>query len=146
VTRDPLTGLRANPPFKSAVPHRAAIWIDVDQFKALNDRAGHAAGDQAIVEIARAIRGVAGDDCTWRAGGDEFLVTLPGSWGGDAPALAARIRSAVEATGTGLTVSVGVAVAEEASGSDARSLIKRAEDCQRGAKGLGRNAVSDRSP
>jgi PleD family two-component response regulator len=43
-------------------------------------------------------------------------------------------------------VSVGVAVAEEASGADARSLIERAEDCQRGAKGLGRNAVSDRSP
>jgi diguanylate cyclase (GGDEF)-like protein len=144
VTRDPLTGLRAKPAFNRAVPYRAAIWVDVDHLKALNDRAGNAAGDQAIVEIARAIRGFTGDDSTWRAGGDEFLVTLPGSWEGDALALGARIRSAVEATG--LTVSVGVAVAEEPSGSDVRSLIDRAEACQRGAKGLGRNAVSDRSP
>jgi two-component system, cell cycle response regulator len=130
--------------FERAVPYRAAIWIDVDHMHALNDRVGFAAGDRAIAEIARALRDVAGDEYTYRASGDEFLVALPAGWDGDVTALGERIRDAVEAAGVGLTVSVGVP--DAASGSESGPLIDRAEDCQQHAKARGRNAVSDRSP
>ena len=132
--------------FERAVPYRAAIWIDVDHMHALNDRVGFAAGDTAIAEIARALRDVADDDYTYRASGDEFLVALPAGWDGDVTALGERIRDAVEAAGVGLTVSVGVAVADAASGSESGPLIDRAEGCQQHAKARGGNAVSDRSP
>jgi diguanylate cyclase (GGDEF)-like protein len=130
--------------FAPSRPCRAAIWIDTDHVKALNDRMGPQGGDRAIAAIGRAVRDVAGDEYMCRAPGDEFLVALPGGWSGDAVALAERIRVAVETVGPGMTVSVGVAVADETSGSESGALVDRAEHCQLQAKARGRNAVSDR--
>jgi diguanylate cyclase (GGDEF)-like protein len=90
------------------------IVLDLDDFKRINDRVGHLAGDDVLAEVAARIRGcVRSTDIGCRVGGDEFAVILPESTRGDADHLGARIERAVSAepiarAGT-LRVSVGVA-------------------------------------
>ena len=97
----------------------AVLFVDVDRFKAVNDRLGHQAGDQLLVEIARRIRlTIPPEDTLARISGDEFAV-LCEQIGDESEALGAagRLKAAVEAPlsieGRGLRpgVSVGVALA-----------------------------------
>jgi len=86
--RDPLTGLRNRhfleemaPPLLSAAERRDAtpwlLCIDLDGFKQINDRFGHQAGDEALVQAAGLIEGsVRAADIVFRTGGDEFVVLL----------------------------------------------------------------------
>ena len=136
MTRDPLTGLRTARDLAGEEGSVVAIWIDIDHVKRLCDRDGHLAGDGAIATIARVIREVAGDGGTYRTGGDEFLVLMPGGVRDAGAELAERIRSAVAAAAV-LTISAGVAC-----GADVGEAWVRAEACVMSAKQAGRNAVS----
>jgi diguanylate cyclase (GGDEF)-like protein len=91
----------------------SVLLIDVDHFKTINDRFGHAAGDDALQKVARSIhQTVRVYDILGRYGGDEFLVVLPQTDGDHAMAIAERIREAVATVGDlpgniRLTLSIG---------------------------------------
>jgi diguanylate cyclase (GGDEF)-like protein/PAS domain S-box-containing protein len=76
----------------------AVMFIDLDQFKIVNDTCGHAAGDELLKQVARTIRDALGaDDLLARLGGDEFGVILPQIEIAEAAATAERLRAAVAA-------------------------------------------------
>jgi diguanylate cyclase (GGDEF)-like protein len=91
-----------------------AFALDLDGFKAVNDRYGHQAGDEVLVEVASALRRVVrAQDTVVRVGGDEFCVLAPETDRYAATQLARRLRDAVAAAVVGigpLSVSVGFAL------------------------------------
>lgn len=79
-----------------APKHGALLVIDVDHFKAVNDRFGHDMGDEALKLVANTISAtVRGTDLVGRFGGEEFCVFIPGQPADRIPVIAERIRSAV---------------------------------------------------
>ena len=106
--RDPLTGLYNRRYFDETLAaevkraHRydrqlALIFMDLDDFKAINEELGHLGGDAVLVGIAERLRSVIrGADIAARVGGDEFAVILPESSGDDAQRLFRRLQSAIE--------------------------------------------------
>ena len=92
----------------------AVLMMDLDRFKAYNDRHGHPAGDALLHQVATAIYGAArSSDLVYRYGGDEFALILPGTTAAQAARVANRIRSAVARLTIGdpapVTITVGVA-------------------------------------
>lgn len=126
----------------------AALAIDVDHFKRVNDRHGHAAGDAVLAAVAaRAAGALRAGDLLARQGGEELLALLPGAGLGTAREVAERLRAAVAdgavETGAGpvaVTVSVGCAVLDEAT-PDAAALLARADARLYDAKRNGRDRV-----
>lgn len=117
------------------------IWLDLDQFKQLNDAQGHAAGDQALTQVAEVLQsGLRPYDRASRWGGDEFLVLLSPC---DRPTLALvaeRLRrevAMIEVEGMPVTVSVGASLAVPGDGLD--DILKRADEALYQAKDDGRN-------
>jgi diguanylate cyclase (GGDEF)-like protein len=114
---DPLTGLLNRRAFNERLGHElararrtgeafATLLIDVDHFKQINDRDGHAAGDDALVGLARTLtRELREIDTVARIGGDEFAVILPATSVAGAHATAERLRERA-----GIPISVGAAV------------------------------------
>jgi diguanylate cyclase (GGDEF)-like protein len=123
---------------------RAAVClIDLDGFKAVNDRDGHAAGDAALRAVTAALTGaVRGSDIVARLGGDEFAVLAEVGLTVDADELAERLRQAVAVAGRdcGVTASVGVAVVE--GSDDVNVLLHRADAAMYRAKTAGGNRVT----
>jgi two-component system cell cycle response regulator len=129
--------------------HLAVLMVDVDHFKSVNDRFGHASGDRALRLIADSLRGnTRVFDSVARYGGEEFVVVMPGTNSNEAAAAGERLRSAVEAIAfvtvdnirIPLTVSVGVACAPSAKGSP-DILLHAADAALYDAKRNGRNRV-----
>ncbi|HEU4569938.1 MAG TPA: GGDEF domain-containing protein [Gemmatimonadales bacterium] len=127
----------------------AAVLVDLDHFKTINDRFGHEAGDDVLRQVVRRIVGVIRDhDLLFRWGGDEFLVLLPHTAPADAPGLAERVRQActepIVALGVPepvvLTVSCGVAAAAEAP-KEAGALVALTDAAMYRAKRGGRDRV-----
>jgi diguanylate cyclase (GGDEF)-like protein len=125
----------------------ALLMIDADEFKAINDRHGHATGDRALQQIARACTEcVRTNDVVARYGGEEFVVLMPGVTTEQACEIAEGIRVAVSrrrvdsavASTIGVTVSIGVATLE-APGMLAPALLERADAALYEAKRAGRN-------
>jgi diguanylate cyclase (GGDEF)-like protein len=123
----------------------SVVLLDLDGLKDINDRYGHATGDEALARIGAAIReGCRTTDVAGRWGGDEFLVVAPSTTLDDAMLLGDRIRHAVTVLpGTPpLTVSVGVAsAARDAVRATPEGLLRAADDALYGAKRAGRNRV-----
>ena len=107
------------------------IVLDLDDFKRINDRVGHLAGDAVLAEVGRRIRScVRSTDIGCRVGGDEFAVILPESTRGDADHLAARIERAVaaEPIARAGTLKVSAGVAELSPDDTASDLFERADE------------------
>jgi diguanylate cyclase (GGDEF)-like protein len=135
--RDPLTGLLNRRAFQHSAlgmilarrgidTHLVVLLIDLDNFKALNDNRGHAAGDQALVQVAQALLVAAdGEVVVARSGGEEFL--LAGTAAAcNADPLAAQMCRAIEASNAEVTASIGTACArlDDTSPSDHQSLLE----------------------
>ena len=112
----------------------ALLYIDIDDFKAVNDRLGHDAGDLLLQEIARRLeRCVRKADTVARLGGDEFVVILEDIHGpDDATAVADKIRhsllqpTAIAGHALHTQASIGIAL-HPGDGDDADSLIRHAD-------------------
>jgi diguanylate cyclase (GGDEF)-like protein len=119
----------------------AALVIDLDHFKRINDTRGHAAGDAVLARVAGLLQAqLRAEDVLGRAGGEEFWLVLPDTSRAHALALAERLRQQVADATLGTTCSVGVALAEEGD-LDAGQLIARADAALYRAKDGGRNRV-----
>lgn len=170
VVRDPLTGAYNRSYFDQALAavmddarrsggSMALIALDIDHFKQVNDRYGHAAGDDALREFVLAVgRSLRPRDILVRIGGEEFAVILPACDMEEAAEVVERIRANVAATtvrtdaGT-LTIraSAGVAVwplPDDGRGQDSRALEKAADRALYAAKSTGRDRAirADRLP
>jgi diguanylate cyclase (GGDEF)-like protein len=119
----------------------AVVVFDLDDFKAINDRIGHLAGDGVLAEAAeRLLTAVRTADIACRVGGDEFAVILPEGGADDGEELAGRIAHAIAARPIGnagvLQLSAGVAELRATDQPD--DLFKRADDALYRAKELGK--------
>lgn len=124
----------------------AVIAMDVDDFKPINDRYGHAQGDAALVHVVENLRTCLRDhDLLARWGGDEFVMVMPQTTLDEALAVAGRLRQAmvqVEQIGEcRLTLSYGVVQWQEGEGQS--DLLGRADKALYRAKSAGKNAISE---
>jgi diguanylate cyclase len=154
--QDGLTGLRNRRAADERLAHElarhrrlrrplAVLLADIDHFKSINDRQGHAVGDAVLRAVAqRLAASLRETDLAARFGGEEFLVLLPETDRAGLARVAEKLRAAVESlnleqVGT-VTTSLGGAVAEDGAG-DAALLLERADQALYGAKAAGRNRV-----
>lgn len=165
---DPLTGLAnrrslvssADRLWRQALRDRqqvAALVLDLDHFKELNDHHGHATGDAVLQAVARGLAGVVRpSDVLARTGGEEMVVLGLAADAGEARQLGERLRAAVRAAavdGTSVTASVGVALVHPLVSDDPQDavwrLIDRADAAMYEAKQAGRDRTDlapDRLP
>jgi len=130
----------------------ALLILDADHFRLFNDRHGHPAGEQALRSIAVCVAGnlMRPGDMSARYGGDEFMALLPETELAGALRVAERLRTAVAQLNIPhrghpvghVTVSIGVAVANPASGKPPASLVALAAEALHDARDAGRNRVS----
>ena len=122
----------------------ALIVLDLDDFKAINDRIGHLAGDAVLAETAERVREIVRSaDVPCRVGGDEFAVILPESTASDADLLYHRLNGAVSSRPIGqagrLRLSAGIA--ELQADDNSTTFFERADEALYRAKGLGKGQV-----
>ena len=122
----------------------AIIAIDVDHFKTVNDRYGHAGGDEVLRRLVALIKGRKRDsDLLFRTGGEEFVLLLPDTLVEQAEHLAQALRALVEGAellpGHTITVSIGVSV--QSPGQPAEHSVRHADQALYEAKRTGRNRV-----
>jgi diguanylate cyclase (GGDEF)-like protein/PAS domain S-box-containing protein len=152
---DPLTGLANRALFREHVdkalarlrrtparPH-AVLFVDLDDFKTINDSLGHAAGDQVLIEVGhRLLRWMRPGDTAARLGGDEFSVLLENTSQLDTALLAKRILSVllapivVQGKEVVVTGSIGIALSE--AGQDSDALLRNADAAMYTAKSAGK--------
>ncbi|HEY0065504.1 MAG TPA: GGDEF domain-containing protein [Telluria sp.] len=130
----------------------ALMMLDLDYFKRINDRFGHAAGDEALrVFSAAALSALREPDLMGRLGGEEFAVALPGTDLAGAMHAAERVRSAVEAAplpqcGAGYAMSVSIGVVAIDPQEHINAALARADHALYAAKSAGRNRVEVGQP
>ncbi|MBK5287255.1 MAG: GGDEF domain-containing protein [Acidimicrobiia bacterium] len=152
---DPLTGLAnralANDELDKATARAerdhhplSVLFVDLDDFKSINDQFGHGAGDYALkVVAARLVDAARRGDSIARLGGDEFVMILPDATAEDAEVIAARVRTATAAPiGLGavdiqIHASVGLAATPE-DGTDPHTLLRAADVAMYRAKSAAR--------
>ncbi|MES2968241.1 MAG: diguanylate cyclase [Pseudomonadota bacterium] len=163
---DPLTGLhnrRYALPKLVGIADRArtegssfaVLVVDLDRFKTVNDRFGHAAGDAVLVEVSRRLAaGLRQGDMLARIGGEEFLIGLPGTHMVAAQAIAERLRRGVDerpvllpdGSQISVTISVGLAMGlaqtELPVPEAAADAVNRADRALMSSKSAGRNVVT----
>jgi len=126
----------------------SALFLDIDRFKAVNDTAGHAAGDRWLIDLSHIIdQAVRNADTAARLGGDEFAVLLPGCAEREAQRIAEEIRRLVEEyrltwDGSDYCVGASVGVVEVAGGfANVEEVLHAADAACYEAKRGGRNQV-----
>jgi len=161
--RDGLTGLKNRGAFDDHFPrmwqqgvrHRrsvALLLIDVDHFKAYNDRYGHQAGDQALRHVAQVVQSFARRplDIAARYGGEEFVLALFDMSAEYVQELAEGLRLAIQAlqiahedspTAPHVTASVGISVVRPKMGRSTEGAVQIADEALYSAKRDGRNCV-----
>lgn len=151
-TTDPLTGLtnrrgaqRQLDAWKVSHLPFAVLALDVDHFKAINDRFGHQTGDQVLKHLAGLMdKACRENDLTCRTGGEEFLILLPNCPLTRAREVAERLRQTIEETpnptGNPVTISIGIAH-HPTQGQTADETISLADKALYLAKQRGRNRV-----
>ena len=152
---DPLTGVKNRRFFFQTMPATpdptdAAMLLDIDHFKSINDRFGHAVGDSVLQEVAKRIGGsIRSGDVLARYGGEEFIIYLPGAGVRKACIIGERIRDAIAVTEVdcgglrvGVTISIGVAATGEMR-CDLQTLAEMADRALYRAKMEGRNCVRE---
>lgn len=152
VVRDPLTGLLNRRGFERVVVRTldfvrrygsevALVFIDMDEFKRVNDTFGHAAGDRVLAETAALIRHtLRSSDVIGRIGGDEFVALL---WKADVDVARRTARRVAEVLagatidheGNAITVTASVGVTMLAAGDDVAGVLDRADQDMYRAKG-----------
>jgi diguanylate cyclase (GGDEF)-like protein len=120
-------------------------YLDVDDFKRLNDRFGHAAGDEVLERVGAALsRGTRRLDTAARLGGDEFGLLLPDTSESAARALLERLRASVGAAASGrggpVSLSIG-AVTFEAAPASVQEMVARADAAMYAAKRAGKGWI-----
>jgi diguanylate cyclase (GGDEF)-like protein len=124
----------------------SVLLLDVDHFKAVNDRLGHAVGDSVLVQICSVLSAACRrSDVIARYGGEEIVVILPATGRGGALVAAEKLRAAVEAAafpGVPWQVTVSVGTAVRASGEDLAPFMDRVDKAVYRAKEAGRNRVA----
>ena len=159
-TRDPLTGLwnrsamfdvltRELKRAKRESSPLSIVMADLDHFKQVNDKLGHAAGDAVLQEAARRMAAcVRTYDAPCRYGGEEFLIVMPGCDLADATLRAEEIRSAIAGTSfqipegsLNVTCSLGVSASSSAAKFEPNALLQEADEALYAAKHKGRNRV-----
>jgi diguanylate cyclase (GGDEF)-like protein len=163
-TRDGLTGLKNRGAFEEYFPRvwqqaarercpLALLLIDVDHFKAYNDRYGHQAGDQALRRVAQTVHGFARRplDMAARYGGEEFVIALFDLSTEHVQEIAEQLRKAIQGlcivhedsvTASHVTASVGVSIVLPRSGRSPEGAVQLADEALYGAKRSGRNRVT----
>lgn len=155
---DPLTRVSNRRHFYQMAEHELAlsgrheyaisvIVLDLDHFKTVNDRYGHAAGDELLRDVAQAMRReLRSTDVLARHGGEEFAVLLPHTDSAAARVVAEHLcaavsscRVATQAGAAAQTASAGVATSRRDESID--SLVRRADEAMYAAKSLGRSRV-----
>jgi diguanylate cyclase (GGDEF)-like protein len=121
----------------------AIALIDIDHFKAINDHAGHAAGDAALRDVVSAISGrLRPHDLLGRFGGDEFLLILPHTSSSEAFTVSTRIEQSVRELsipGEAIPLTISIGLTQAAAGEIAAPLLARADKALYTAKNAGRN-------
>jgi diguanylate cyclase (GGDEF)-like protein len=127
------------------------MMLDIDYFKAVNDRQGHQVGDEYLAAIGRVLAAAVrkGEDVATRFGGEEFALLLSNTGMGGAQILAERIRADIEAlrlpnSGSPneiVTVSIGIAALDPGAAAGTDTLVGRADRALYRAKQAGRNRV-----
>jgi len=158
-TTDPLTGLMNRRAFLTALELERArslrhgyplslLLLDVDHFKSINDKRGHAGGDCVLSGLARLMQQQARKvDIVGRWGGEEFVVALSGADEAGGELAAERIRAAMQAMvvqdedGQEIRVTVSIGACCMVEGETAEQLIDRADQAMYRAKAGGRNRV-----
>jgi len=125
----------------------SVLLCDIDHFKPVNDKYGHAAGDQVLISVAKILKdGTRGQDLVARWGGEEFLLLLPDTHLKGATELAGKLRRNIEGNffvvedkEFNLTISIGVCAYRQGQTLD--DCINAADEALYRAKNLGRNRV-----
>lgn len=149
---DPLTGIPNRRLFlerladavdAAAAGARAVVClVDLDGFKAVNDRAGHGAGDVLLQTVASVLgTAMRETDTVARFGGDEFAVLADVTDDFSSDMLAERLRIAVARVGNAVGVTASIGVAEVRAGYDTADLLHRADGAMYQAKAAGGNRV-----
>ncbi len=150
MTLDPLTSAYNRRALEQIVPGvgdsapLSAVMLDLDHFKSINDRHGHATGDIVLRRVVDLLHGqLRKEDRVLRMGGEEFLIILPGAPLAAAAAVTERARQGIDAAefapGVHVTVSAGVAARRPGESRDA--FVGRADQACYRAKSSGRNLI-----
>ena len=150
---DPLTGLANRKLFHDRVGHAlagrgtarvAVLFIDLDNFKTVNDSFGHACGDEVIVAVAHRLEGCGrAGDIPARLGGDEFALLVEGMTAVQVTALADRVLAAlgetpVEFGGRSKTIGASIGIAMAGPGETTETILRNADLAMYEAKRRGR--------
>ncbi len=155
--RDDLTGLYGQHEFlrrleeltsaaRRTGAHLGLVMCDMDHLKRLNDTQGHAAGDQALVAVARILEDATAawpEAITCRYGGEEFAAALPGADDQQLAAWAEEVRSGIARVTDPAPVTASLGIALRRPDETARSALTRADAACYRAKAGGRNRVAE---
>jgi diguanylate cyclase (GGDEF)-like protein/PAS domain S-box-containing protein len=129
----------------------AVLFIDVDDFKTVNDSLGHAAGDELLVGVSACLRDAVRDaDAVARLGGDEFAVLLEGVDAGQAEVVASRLLESLDTPvvieGSEIFPRASIGIALGGAGASASSLLREADAAMYDAKSAGKGRYSTFRP